>query len=365
MLPKNLPAINSKSLNQCFACGQDNPIGLKLKFSWDGKTATAEFTPTEFHQGWQGVLHGGIISTILDEAMSYVAYFQGIDTITAKSEVRFKQPVPTQKPLLISATTAKRTRKLLETRATLSLKDGTEVAEGNAILYVFHQDPSPHAVIWDMDGIIANTAPFHFQAWRETFRQKGIEFTEEDFKHSFGLRNDSIIRSIMGSKVSDEDIKTIAQGKEANFRRQLPRHISPLPGVTGLLKSLKEAGFKIALASSTPKENLNLLTRNLGIDKYFDAVVSEEDVTEGKPSPQPFLLAAERLRVPPSNCVVIEDAIAGVQATKAARMKCIAVTNTHSRESLSQADLVIDSLEQVELSTIENLIQNQKIQEGV
>ena len=65
MLPKNLPAINSKSLNQCFACGQDNPIGLKLKFSWDGKTARAEFTPTELHQGWQGVLHGGIIYTLL------------------------------------------------------------------------------------------------------------------------------------------------------------------------------------------------------------------------------------------------------------------------------------------------------------
>jgi len=358
MLPKNLPAIDAKSLNQCFACGQDNPIGLKLKFSWDGKTARAEFTPTELHQGWQGVLHGGIIYTLLDEAMAYVAYFQGINTVTAKSEVRFKQPVPTQKPLLISATTAKRTRKLLETKATLSLKDGAEVAEGSAVLYVFRQDSSPRAVLWDMDGVITNTAPFHFEAWRETFGQRGIEFTEEDFRQNFGLRNDSIIRGIMGNKVSDEDIKTIAQDKEANFRRRLPRHISPLTGVVQLLKSLKEAGFRIALASSTPKENLNLLTRNLGIDKYFDAIVSEEDVTEGKPSPQPFLLAADRLKVPPSNCVVIEDAIAGVEAAKAAGMKCIAITTTHPRDSLSQADLVVDSLEQVELNTIGSLFQS-------
>ena len=365
MLPKDLPAIDAKNVNQCFACGQDNPIGLKLKFSWDGKNARAEFTPTELHQGWQGVLHGGIISTLLDEAMTYVAYFQGINTVTAKSEVRFKQPVSTQKPLLISATTTRRTRKLLETRATLSLKDGTQVAEGTAVLYVFRQESSPRALIWDMDGVIANTAPFHLEAWRDTFHQRGIEFSEEDFKLSFGLRNDSIIRSITGYRVSDEDIKTIARDKEANFRRQLPRHIAPLPGVTRLLESLKEAGFKMALASSTPKENLNLLTHNLGIDKYFDAVVSEEDATEGKPSPRLFLLAAERLKVLPSNCVVIEDAIAGVEAAKAAGMKCIAVTNTHSRESLSQADLVVDSLEQVELSTIENLIQDQKIQEGV
>lgn len=356
MLPKNLPAIDVKSLNKCFACDQDNPIGLKLKFTWDGETAIAQFSPTEFHQGWQGILHGGIIYTLLDEAMAYVAYFQNLNTVTAKSEVRFKQAVSIHEPLLISATTTRRTRKLLETKAVISLKDGTEVAEGSAVLYVLHQHPPLRGVLWDMDGVIANTAPFHFEAWRDTFRQRHVEFTEENFKHSFGLRNDSIIRKILGNEVSAEDIEAIARDKEANFRHRLPRHLSPLPGVTQLLKALKEAGFKMALASSAPKENLDLLTRNLGIDDYFDTIVSDKEVNEGKPSPQLFLLAAEKLKVLPHNCIVIEDAIAGVEAAKAARMKCIAVTNTHSRESLSQADLVVDTLEQVELSTLENLL---------
>jgi len=356
MIPKDLPNIDAKDLNKCFACGQDNPIGLKLKFSWDGKTAKAEFTPNELHQGWNEIVHGGIIFTLLDEAMTYVPYFQGLNTVTARSEVRFKQPVPINQPLFISATTSRTTRKIIETKATLSFKDGTEVAEGNAVLYVFRQNSSPRAVLWDMDGVIANTALFHFEAWRETFHKRGVEFTEEDFKHSFGLRNDSIIRNIMGAEVSDKEIEAIARDKETNFRHRLPRHLEPLKGVIKLLKDLKKAGFKMALASSTPKENLDLLTRSLGINDYFEAVISEEDVTEGKPSPQPFLLAAQRLKVLPHNCIVIEDAIAGVQAAKTAGMKCIAVTTTHPRDSLSQADLVVDSLEQVELNTVESLL---------
>ncbi len=358
MLPKSLSIIDTKSLTQCFACGPDNPIGLKLKFTWDGTTARAEFTPTELHQGWNNIVHGGIIFTFLDEAMTYVTYFQGLNSVTARSEVRFKRAAFLHEPLLISATTVKKTRKLLEAKSIVTLKDGTEIAEGSALMYIFAQQPSPRGILWDMDGVIANTGPFHFQAWQETFGKRGVKFTKEDFDQTFGLRNDSIIRKILGNKVSPEDVEAITQEKEATFRRLLSPSLQPLPGVTKLLKALKEAGFKMALASSAPKENLNLLTFNLRIDGYFDAIVSDKEVTEGKPSPQLFLLASERLKVTPQNCVVIEDAIAGVQAAKTAHMKSIAVTNTHPRESLSQADLVVDSLEQVDISMIEKLLQN-------
>ncbi len=359
MLPKDLP-IDTKNLNHCFACGPNNPIGLKLKFTWDGTTATAEFIPTELHQGWTNIVHGGILFTLLDEAMSYVTYFQGLSSVTAKTEVRFKQVAPIHQPLLISATTVKKTRKLLEAKSIITLKDGTEIAHGSALMYIFAQNPSPRAVIWDMDGVIADTAPFHFQAWQKTFSQRGVQFTEEDFNHTFGLRNDSIIRKILGDKISPQDIEAIAQEKEAIFRSLLPPSLPPFPGVISLLKALKEVGFKIALASSAPKENLNLLTTNLGIRNYFEVIVSDKEVTEGKPNPQLFLLAAERLKVPPQNCLVIEDAIAGVKAAKAANMKCIAVTNTHPRESLNQADLIVDSLEQVNIKIIEKLLSNKK-----
>lgn len=358
MLPKNLPAIDLKSINQCFACGKDNPIGLKLKFAWDGETAKAEFIPTELHQGWQGIVHGGIICTLLDEAMAYVAYFQGLNSVTAKTEVRFKQAAPIHETLLISATTVKKTRKLLEAKATITLKDGTKIAEGSALTYILNQQPPSQGILWDMDGVIANTAPFHFQAWRDTFTKRGVKFTKEDFDHTFGLRNDSIIRKILGKKISAEDIEVIAQEKEANFRHRLPPALQPLPGVIQLLKALKDAGFKMALASSAPKENLDLLTLKLGVKEYFDAVVSDKEAKKGKPSPDLFLLAAEKLKVPPHNCIVIEDAIAGVAAAKAAQMKCIAVTNTHPKESLIQADIVVDSLEQVDTSIIQQLLEN-------
>lgn len=361
MLPKNLPAIDLKSINQCFACGKDNPIGLKLKFTWDGETAKAEFIPTELHQGWQGIVHGGIICTLLDEAMTYVAYFQGLNSVTAKTEVRFNKTAPIHETLLISATTAKKTRKLLEAKATVTLKDGTKIAEGSALNYILNQQPPSQGILWDMDGVIANTAPFHFEAWRDTFKKRGVNFTKEDFDHTFGLRNDSIIQKILGKKISAEDIEAIAQEKETNFRHRLPPVLQPLPGVLQLLKALKNAGFKMALASSAPKENLDLLTLKLGIKDYFDAIVSDKEVKEGKPSPELFLLAADRLKVLPHNCIVIEDAIAGVAAAKAAQMKCIAVTNTHPRDSLSQADTVVDSLEQVHMNIIQQVLKNQLI----
>ena len=212
------------------------------------------------------------------------------------------------------------------------------------------------AVIWDMDGVIADTAPYHQQAWQETFRRRGIDFTEDDFKHIFGLRNDSIIPHILGEGMSQEEIAIIADEKEESFRRIIGQDIKPLPGVIGLIKSLTEARFKLALASSTPIENIQLLTKSLGISNYFQSIVADEDVSEGKPNPQGFLLAARKLGVEPKNCIVIEDAVAGVTAAKRAGMRCLAVTTTHPRQSLKEADLVVDTLEAIKVDDIDRLL---------
>ena len=130
-----------KDITMCFACGKDNPIGLKLSFEWDGNTARAEFTPTRFHQGWSGVVHGGIISSLLDEGMTYVPYFEGIHCITAKMEIRIRRPVPVGKPLVISSVMTRKTRRLVEARATILSKDGTLMAEGTAVMFVVHTRP--------------------------------------------------------------------------------------------------------------------------------------------------------------------------------------------------------------------------------
>ncbi len=212
------------------------------------------------------------------------------------------------------------------------------------------------AVIWDMDGVIADTAPYHFSAWQETFGKRGVKFTEEDFKHSFGLRNDAIISHILGEPTSQGEIEAIAREKEETFRRIIGQRIRPLPGVIALIKSLKQNGFKMAIASSTPMENIQLITGGLGIEDCFQAIVSSQDVTEGKPSPQGFLLATQRLGVEPKNCLVIEDAVAGVTAAKRAGMTCLAITNTHPRQSLKKADLIVNTLEKVSINDIEGLI---------
>ncbi|MBI4302858.1 MAG: HAD family phosphatase [Chloroflexi bacterium] len=212
------------------------------------------------------------------------------------------------------------------------------------------------SVIWDLDGVIVDTAPYHFEAWREVFRKRGIDFTREHFKESFGQRNDAIIRKVLGEEVSQQEIDVISLEKEEIFRRKVKPNLKLLPGVLGLLESLARDGFKMALASSAPIENIRLVTEGLDIGRYFQIIVSDKDVTEGKPSPQGFLLAAQRLGIDPSRCIVIEDSIAGVAAAKRAGMHCLAVINTHPRESLGEADLIVDTLEKVTTKDLEKLI---------
>ncbi len=141
---KILPQISidtEKSLAMCFGCGEENPIGLKLKFKWDNGTARAEFTPNESHQGWSGIVHGGIISSLLDEAMSNAPYFEGIPCLTAKMQVRIRRPALTGERLIITASITKKSRRLVETRAAISLEDGTSVAEGMATMFVINSKP--------------------------------------------------------------------------------------------------------------------------------------------------------------------------------------------------------------------------------
>ena len=211
------------------------------------------------------------------------------------------------------------------------------------------------AVIWDMDGVIVDSGPYHFQAWREVFHRRGISFTEEDFRRDFGRRNDTIIRSAMGEGLPVEEVDALAGEKEESYRCGIAGKVKALPGVLRLMQKLRESGIKMAVASSAPPENIRLITEKLDVSRFFDAVVWGREVSEGKPSPQGFLLAARKLGVKPENCVVIEDAVAGVAGAGSAGMRCVAVTNSHSRASLAEADLVVDSLETLAVSDIKKL----------
>ncbi len=210
------------------------------------------------------------------------------------------------------------------------------------------------AVLWDMDGVIADTADYHYGAWREVLKAYGVEFTREDFMQLFGQRHDTIIKFGLG-KLPPKEVQQISEKKQAIYRRNIAKNIVPLPGAVDLIKSLNQHGIKTAIASSAVPANIDVILQGLGIEKSFQAIVPGTEVAEGKPSPQIFQLAAKKLDVNAGNCVVIEDAIAGVAAAKRAGMKCVAVTNSHPAKKLEDADLIVDTLEQVNVSVLTGL----------
>lgn len=211
------------------------------------------------------------------------------------------------------------------------------------------------AVLWDMDGVIADTRRYHYRAWQDVFQKRGVNLTKEVFQSHFGRRNDTIIRSILSESLPPEELQLIVDEKEETYRRRLGHNIKPLPGALELIRALKKQGIKTAIASSAPMENIRLIIRGLDIEDCFQAIIWGGAVAEGKPNPQIFLLAAQTLGTESSNCVVIEDAIAGVAAAKRAGMKCVAVTNSHPRDSLKEADLIVDTLETVSTSDLARL----------
>ncbi len=136
---KGPPLQDIKDYTMCFACGQENPIGLKLSFRQEGETVKTEFTPGESHQGWPGIVHGGIINTLLDEAMAYAALFQELYCVTAKTEVRIRNTALVGQQLYVSAWITNKRSKLVEAKAEIILEDGTPVAEGKATMYIVEE----------------------------------------------------------------------------------------------------------------------------------------------------------------------------------------------------------------------------------
>jgi predicted transcriptional regulator len=140
-----LPKVNIDTdlhKNECFGCGPHNPIGLKLQFTIDGDTLHTECTPAAVYQGWPGLVHGGILSLILDEAMNNVAYLTGTPCITASMNIRLRQPVKVEERLYITARISRRNRKLIESSARICLKDGTLIAESNSKQFVIEEPGS-------------------------------------------------------------------------------------------------------------------------------------------------------------------------------------------------------------------------------
>jgi len=215
--------------------------------------------------------------------------------------------------------------------------------------------PNPlHAVIWDLDGVIINSAEEHRHAWQRLAQEEGIKLSDADFWATFGMRNDDIIPIIWGPQPR-ERVQALANRKEAYFRELIRKTAAPLPGSIELLRGLHEAGFLQALASSAPIENIQLISEVLGLRQYLTALVSGETVAHGKPAPDIFLKAAKELGSDPGECLVIEDAVAGVQAAHAAGMRCIAVAGNRDLPGLREAELMVKSLMEVDVARVRSL----------
>lgn len=204
-------------------------------------------------------------------------------------------------------------------------------------------------VIFDMDGVLVDTGWAHRQAWFDVAAVEGLPMSDEFFRSTFGMQNAAIL-PMLRPGISQADVKRLSVWKEQRYREVAKARPDLAPGAKALLEDLKRHGFRLAIGSSAPPENLDVFWDAHSLADYFDARVTSEQVTESKPSPQTFLRAAEKLGLAPARCAVVEDAVQGVQAGRAGGMRVVAVTTTHGRDELADADYVVGGLADLKAS---------------
>jgi len=211
-------------------------------------------------------------------------------------------------------------------------------------------------VIFDLDGVLVDTGWAHRQAWYDLAEKEGLKMSDEFFTSTFGMQNYQILPMLCGCDLSCEEIDRMSDWKEQRYRDLMAEKLALPPGGARLLDELKDEGFRLAIGSSAPRANLDLVLERLRLHRYFDAWVTKEDVANGKPAPDTFLAAAQKLSLAPRRCVVVEDAVQGVEAGKAAGMRVIALTTTRDREALSRADMIADSLAELKAEDFARLL---------
>lgn len=183
--------------------------------------------------------------------------------------------------------------------------------------------------------------------------EEGFTLPADHFKRGFGMKNETIIPSLLGWTTVPSEVRRMSQRKEALYRQMLREAgVRPLPGVHEWLRRLHAAAVPCVVASSTCRLNITCALNQLKWELPFQAIVAAEDVSHGKPDPEVFLLAAKRLRRVPQRCVVFEDTPVGIQAAKAAGMKAVAVTTTHPVPYLDGADRIVPRLDALQVEEL-------------
>jgi len=213
---------------------------------------------------------------------------------------------------------------------------------------------SLEAVIWDMDGVIVDSGPFHFDSWHNTLDQYSLVVSDAQLRRMFGMTSPEVVRVLFGADVKEEFVTQLCEEKELLFREAIQESANYIPGVEYWLNEFKQSGILQAIASSGSQENIDAVLDALGTRSFLDEIVSGKNMPS-KPDPAVFLQAARQLGVKPKNCLVIEDAIAGVAGAKAAGMNCLAITTTNHPEDLADANVILKNLESLSESILNAL----------
>ena len=207
--------------------------------------------------------------------------------------------------------------------------------------------------IFDWDGVVIDSSSHHEESWERLAAETGFALPPDHFKKGFGMKNAFIIPKLLKWTEAPDGVRRLSLRKEELYRNiVLERGIAPLPGVTGWLDELSRYGIPCAIGSSTERLNIDTILGVLGIRHYFSAIVSADDVSHGKPDPEVFLTAAERIKREPARCVVFEDALVGIEAAHRGGMKVIGVATTNPIELISTADLAVRRLDELSIDKL-------------
>ncbi len=210
------------------------------------------------------------------------------------------------------------------------------------------------AIIFDMDGVMIDNMDSHIHAWKEFCKRHGFELPEDKMKENiYGRKNSEILKYLFGNELTPNKKEEYSEEKEAIYREVYEEHVKPVKGLIEFLESIKDIPH--AVATSAPPENVKLIMKNLDLKKYFDVIVDESMITMGKPNPEIYLKAADRIGIDPKDCIAFEDTFAGINAVKNAGMKVIALATSHTREELD-ADLIINDFTEIDIDKIKEIM---------
>jgi len=215
-------------------------------------------------------------------------------------------------------------------------------------------------LLFDMDGVLVNNLEIHRQAFAEFFRRYGVERPFENLSRLFGMGNDDIMGELMPRDVVERvGIRELGYEKEAIYREIYAPIIEPQAGLVELLAASDRAGLRCAVGSSGYRANVDFVLDKCNIERYFAAAVAGDEVTRCKPDPEIYLTAAAKLGLEPRECVVFEDAEAGIEAAKRAGIKVVALATTFTREFLenTDADLIINDFRDITIDDLRNLVE--------